>query len=380
MKIVYCINSIRYLGGIQRATITKANALASIQGNEVYVVVTDNKDGILLQPLSENVHLIDLDINYYDGSRRRSKISNMIVALQKRRKHRTLLNEFLTGLNPDVVISVGTSEKYMLLTMNNRTWKLIREFHFDRNYRKRLAKTRFDKFIARFVDFYDFNFKEKKYDRIVVLSHEDKDTNWKGWNNVSVIHDPVPFHCKLNSGLDKKVITTLGRLEHEKNYSSLIRVFKIIAEKFPDWVLKIYGDGDERLKLQDIINEEGVTGRVLLMGTTMDAQLALRESSIFVLSSITEGFGMVLVEAMECGLPVVAYQCPCGPKDIISEGVDGFLVPLNDEKVMANRICQLIENEELRRKMGGEAKKKAMMYHIDIITNQWMNLFKAMLN
>jgi glycosyltransferase involved in cell wall biosynthesis len=380
MKIVYCLNSIRYLGGIQRVTITKANALADISGNEVYILVSDNKDGMQTQSLSDKVNLIDLEINYYDGDSKRSRIANLFVYASKRKKHRKLLYQTLSEIDPDVVISVGQSEKYMLLSMRNRSWKVIREFHFERNYRKQLAETRIEKLIAWIVDFYDFSYKEKKYDRIVVLTEEDKVANWKKWDNVSVIPNPVAFVSDEISKLNNNVIVTLGRLENQKNYSSLINSFKIINRIHPNWLLEIYGSGSQQDKLQLLIDELELRDTVYLKGTTNNATRELTNASIFALSSIMEGLPLVLVEAMECGLPVVSYQCPCGPKDIISDGVDGFLVPVGDEQMMADRICTLIEDEELRRKMGAAAKEKAKKYHIDNITKQWMNLFEELVN
>ena len=104
------------------------------------------------------------------------------------------------------------------------------------------------------------------------------------------------------------------------------------------------------------------------------------KASAFVLTSIFEGFGLVIVEAMSCGLPVVSYACPCGPKDIISEGKDGYLVPVNDEEALAEKICLLIEDEEKRKEMGKAAKAKAEQYSVEHITDMWMKLFNALLH
>ena len=145
MKIAYCVNSIRYLGGIQRVTVVKANALAEIPGNEVYILATDNKAGPVVQELSPKVHLIDLDINYYNKNEERSVLTNMIVGLAKGIPHKRALKRTLRQINPDVVISVGMSEKYMLTSMRNRTWKIVREFHSEKNYRTKHVRSFFRK-------------------------------------------------------------------------------------------------------------------------------------------------------------------------------------------------------------------------------------------
>lgn len=380
MKIAYCVNSIRYLGGIQRVTVVKANALAEIPGNEVYILATDNKAGPEIHRLSSKVHLIDLDINYFYKNEERSKLTNLIVGLTKGIPHKRVLKRTLKQINPDVVISVGMSEKFMLTSMRNRSWKIIREFHCEKNYRLKYANSLLSRIQGHISDFYEFNFVDKKFDRIVVLTDEDKETNWQGWGNVSVMPNPVAFKCDEPSTLNEKVVISMGRLHHVKNFSSLIRAFQIVTQKHPDWILKIFGDGSLRESLQNQINESGLQNNVFLMGFSNDMESALRQSSIFAFSSLVEGFALVIVEAMECGLPAVSYQCPCGPKDIITNGKDGFLVPVNDEQMLAERICSLIENEDLRRQMAFEAKLRAQYYHVESIAQRWMKLFEEVLS
>ncbi len=380
MKIVYCVNSIRYLGGIQRVTVVKANALAEIPGNEVYVVVTDNKAGPEIHKLSPKVHLIDLDINYYNRNQERSMLTNLIVGMAKGIPHKKALSRVLRQINPDVVISVGMSEKFMLTSMRNRTWKIIREFHSEKNYRSKHAYSLFKKIQGKLSDFYEFHYADKKFDRIVVLTDEDKETNWQGWENVSVVPNPVAFKCDTPSSLTEKSVISMGRLEHVKNFTSLINAFQIVVKRHPDWTLKIYGNGSLKESLQNQINKNGLQNNVFLMGFSNDMESALRQSSIFAFSSLIEGFALVIVEAMECGLPVVSYQCPCGPKDIVTNGKDGFLIPVNDEQMLAEKICSLIEDENLRRHMASAAKLRAHHYHVENIAQRWMKLFEEVVS
>jgi len=377
MRIVYCLNSIRYLGGIQHVTIVKANALAEIEGNEVYIIVTDNKDGVLCQPLSPKVRLVDLDVNYYsdDWKSRWNVLTGIFV---KRREHKRRLAKALNEIQPDIVISVGQAEKNMLPSIHG-DWKTIRELHFMKNYRMMSASTLMDKVMAVCGDLYDYHYKIFKYDRIVVLTNEDKDVNWNGNYRMTVIPNPTTFSGGGVSSLSVKTVIATGRLARQKNFSSLIRAFKLVATKHPDWHLEIYGEGGEKTELQSLINTLGLAGNVFLKGYTSNVQRKMLDASCFVLSSLYEGLPLVMVEAMSCGLPVVSYACPCGPKDIISEGVDGFLVPVGDEAALADRICRLIEDKDLRLRMGRAAKEKANKYRLENVIPMWMDLFNRLL-
>ena len=378
MKIVYCLNSIRYLGGIQRVTVVKANALAEIEGNEIYVIVTDNKNGVITEPLSTKVHLIDLDINYYkdDYKSRWNVLKGIFI---KRKEHKKRLKSVLNKIQPDIVISVGQSEKNMIPSINGK-WKTIREFHFVKDYRLRQAQSFFDKVLAWGGNWYDFNFKIKGYDQIVTLTHEDQETNWKGWQNISVIPNPSTFETEKSSTLDEKKVISVGRLSPQKNYASLIKAFKLVADKHSDWNLEIYGNGPQELELKKLIAQLNLEGNVFLKGFSSNVKEVMTNASIFALSSVFEGFGLVIVEAMACGLPVVSYVCPCGPKDIITEGKDGFLVEPNDEVTLAKQINLLIENEVLRKQMSEAAKINAKRYKVDNIISLWMYLFTLLHN
>ena len=377
MKIVYCLNSIRYTGGIQRVTMMKANALANIPNNEVYVAVSDNKSGHMLEPLSDKVHLIDLDVNYYADDWK-SKLHVIKGILIKRWIHRKKLAKFLKSINPDIVISVGQSEKNFLPFIKGN-WKTIREFHFVRDYRRRTAKGLFGKILAVLGDLYEANFTLKKYHHIVVLTHEDNDMNWKGWKNVSVIPNPILNVTYLLSDLTEKKVISVGRLSQQKNFSSLINAWVSVYSAYPDWHLEIWGDGHLKQELNCLIGKLRLTESVHLNGYTDDVMTNYAKASLFVCSSNFEGFGMVILEAMSCGLPVVSYDCPCGPRDIITEGKDGYLVPMGDEQALAERICYLIEHEDERLIMGKAALEKSKQYALDIIIDKWMNLFRNLM-
>lgn len=378
MKIVYCTDSICYEGGLQRVTLIKANALAEIETNKVYIIVTDNKKKPLI-PLNNRIQLIDLEINYFEDDYK-SKINILKGIIIKRYTHKKRLTIILNRIKPDIIISTGTSEKNFLgkIKIQSNPIKL-REIHMPKNYRLISANNTFEKLIAFGGNFFDYKINIKHYNKIIVLTKEDHIRNWKNSSKVEVIPNPfTPISINSSEGKREKRIITAGRLVHIKNFSSLINAWNKIHHLHPEWKLEIYGEGALKKELQNQIKDLNLKKSVQLKGHSNNIYNEMSKASIFALTSISEGFGLVIVEAMACGLPVVSYACPCGPKDIITEGKDGFLVEVNDEVTLANRINILIENENLRKRMSEEAQIKAKQYKIENITSMWMDLFQIL--
>lgn len=374
MKIVYCLDSINYMGGIQRVTVMKANALAGLPGNEVWVIVADNS-GDRFFDLSPAVHFIDLGVNYYEDDWK-SRWGVLKGILVKRRRHKNRLTGKLKVIRPDVVISVGTSEKNFLPYIKG-DWVRIREYHFTRDYRYRASRSWLGKIHALAGDLVERLFSLGHYDRIVTLTREDKDSNWKGTRPVSVIPNPVETRIPVPALLTAKRIIAVGRLSYQKDYPTLIRAFSLVSKRFPEWQLDIFGDGGEKSDLTRLIAGLSLEDKVHLRGNNRNVLAEMLQSSMLVLSSRFEGFGMVLTEAMSCGLPVVAFPCPCGPKDIITDQVNGLLIPQRSEAALADGICRLIEDDGLRKSMGEAAFLRSKDYSVDKITELWMDLFAS---
>lgn len=376
MRIVYCIEDLDRVGGIERVTITKANALAGIEGNEVWLAVNTDKQTPVF-PVDERIRIVNLDVNYYENDWKMNKFQQLRNIYIKRNEHRLKLRNLLNTIKPDIVISTDNTEKTLLPSLSCHSLPIfIREIHYTSNHRHLGGDTSiYSKTISRICEFWDYKIRIRQYDKIVVLTHEDKDTFWKKNNKVIVIPNPVSTKHTKRSSLKSRTIITAGRLERQKNYVSLIRAWEKIHQAHPEWILEIWGEGSQRKHLQHCIDTLGMQNTVFLKGITSDIISKMAESSIFVLSSLYEGFGLVIVEAMSCGLPVISYQCPCGPKDIIAEGKDGFLVPVGDEKMLAERINYMIEHEDVRRQMGTAALEKSKQYSPDKIIPQWMKLF-----
>lgn len=375
MKIVICTNSVSGYGGIELVTIAKCNALAEIKSNEVWLIVAIPKRQLAKQ-LDKRVHYISLNIDYFKNDWGLPRIKRWFRILSCRLLEKKRLKEVITQIRPDVIISTGDNEKKILPQIKVSPCPvLILERHKEN-------KSRFLPLIDRMISALsrlEFDcFYKHCFDQLIVLSSEAKKAQSRR-ELVSLIPNPLIYQHSLRSTLTTKTVISVGRLVKTKNMDALIRIWRIVHLSHPDWALIIYGDGPHKPELEKLIKDSNLQDSVFLNGATNNVITKMSNASIFAFSSLLESFGMVIVEAQSCGLPVVAYDCPVGPKDIITDGKDGFLLPLNDESGMAKKICLLIENEDLRQKMGAMAYINSQQYAMPVIIDKYMTLFSQLL-
>jgi glycosyltransferase involved in cell wall biosynthesis len=191
-----------------------------------------------------------------------------------------------------------------------------------------------------------------------------------------LIPNAIPELAGDISSLEEKAVVGIGRIVWAKGFDRLVNAWKQVAESHPDWVLRIYGGGtpEREERLQTRIDEAGLSGKVFLMGSTPEIGIELSKSSIYAVSSRYEGFGMTILEAMSKGVPVVSFNCPHGPKEIITNEHDGLLIRSKKAVALGDGICRLIEDEELRRRLGANAVHTAAKYHLDLIGAEWAAL------
>ncbi len=377
MNIVYCIDVAYNLSGTDIVSIAKANALAAIPGNKVWIVSAGNPRSLLKR--LKQVSVTDLNVRYYQHDDE-GLIVSIIDLLKTKRIHKKRLENFLENIQPDVVISSGVLTKTFLPQLKiSSNPVFIRELHADRHYNRDSAKGIIKKFIALMGELYDFHWKIHAYDKVVVLSEKENSGSWKNWKKLAVIPNPITHWTGALSQCEEKVAITAGRLAPMKNFTGLINIWSKVAKRHPDWVLQIWGTGDMQQTLETQIKQLGLERHVCLMGYTNNISEKMSQASLMVLTSRSESFSLVTLEAMSVGLPTIVYNCPGGISSLVKDGETGYLVPLDDEDCFAERVCQLIEDSELRKKMGAACAKESKKYCIENIIPQWMSLFEELL-
>jgi len=376
MKIVYCTPSLYIPGGVERVLVTKANYFAEHYGYEITIVLTDGKGKPSFYPLSDKINVINLDINF-EELWSLSFTKKIPIYLKKQRTYKKALTKLLMQIRPDFTVSLLRREINFLCDIKDGS-KKIAEMHVNRsncrNFKEHESNIFKDIFSRFWIHILIRNL--RKLDKFVVLTKEDKES-WTELNNVINIPNPMPKMPTVFSTTQNKNAIAVGRYVYEKGFDLLLRAWAIVAKRHPDWHLDIYGGG-ERTEYEEMIKTIGISNNCTANGPESDIYSKYAENSIFVLSSRFEGFGMAILEAMSCGVPVVSFACPCGPSEIIDDGMDGFLARNGDIKDLAEKICKVIENDELRSEMGKRGIKSAEKYKIECIATRWKKLFESL--
>jgi len=363
MKIAYSLGSIGNSGGIERVISTKANYFADILGYEVHIIVAGRRPEALFFPFSEQIHFHYLGLSSGD------------------KRYKQELEGLLLQIKPAITISTFGRDASFLYTLKDGSTKVL-EFHFTKNYLMHLGDS-LENDRLRLLRKYWLKYllwKEERianhYQHIVVLTERDKQL-WGGGDRFTAIPNPLSFETDETAPLNTKTILSMGRLVYPKGFQYLIRAFHTIAREFPEWCIEIYGEGHDREKLQNEINVLSLQRQILLKAPDQDVQSLMMRASLFVLPTLYDGFGLVLTEAMICGVPCIAFDSECGPGEIIRTGEDGFLVPSKDTGALAERMKFLMNNQELRISMGQKAKKNVQRFSITHIGKAWQNYFES---
>lgn len=379
MKIFYIYTALLTKGGADRVLTEKANWLAE-HGYEVGIVTDTQMGRPPVFPLSSKVNLINLDIDFSQEYGHCLPL-RVIWYFKLMRRYKAKLSECLYREKPDIVITTLGRDLDFLTSIHDGSIKLG-ESHiarkFSRNFHLMEQKGGIHWLLAQYGRWKQER-SVRELDGLVLLTHQDAE-KWKGVTQTYVIPNSLPFYPKESSICENKKAICVGRLNEQKGLEYLIDAWRIVCQKHPDWQLDIYGSGELKEELLHRINNNNLSGAIHINEPTPQIMEKYLESSIYIMSSRYEGFGMVLLEAMSCGVPCISFDCPYGPSDVIRHDEDGFLVEYLNTEALADSICQLVEHSELRKAMGKKAKENIKRFSRDNVMKQWTDLFNQLLS
>ncbi len=373
MKIIYCTHSTYNPGGMERVLYNKVKYFSEQMHWDVTVVTTDQHNRLPFYPFPESVRMIDLGINYSEDNVK-GDFGKICGYLKKRRRHRKLLEELLIKEKADIVVSLYPSESSFIPDIKDGSKKVL-EIHYCKFFRLQYGRKGLLGAIDRWRTWQDERI-VRRFDKFVVLTNEDRGY-WGKLPNICVIPNAAMFVADRYSDVSVKRVIAVGRLDYQKGFDRLIQAWEIVNKsgKYDDWRLDIFGQGDWKDMLQGMIDKKGLNGSAFINKPTKNIGDEYADSSMLVMSSNYEGFPMVMIEAMACGLPVVAFDFKCGPKDIIRNEENGLIIHNGDIKALADGIMKLMEDTENRKRMSLNARKIVDTYSEKAVMEKWIGLF-----
>lgn len=377
MKIIYCIRATYNPGGMERVLLNKVTYLVNKLHWDVTIVTTDQQGRPPFYPFPEPIRMIDLHIDYADDNEKHV-LGKITGYLRRRQKHRKALTTLLMREKADIVVSLYPSESSFIPDIKDGSRKVL-ELHYCKFFRLQYGRKGILGLIDRFRTKQDERI-VRRFDRFVVLTREDRGY-WGALNNIEVIPNAaMPLTDKCSDVSHKRIIA-VGRLDYQKGFDRLIQAWEIVQKdaKCRNWQLDIFGQGEWRDMLQRMIEKAGLDQSTHIHPPTSQIGNEYADSSLLVMSSNYEGFPMVMIEAMACGLPVVSFDYKCGPRDIIDNGINGLLVSNGDIEGLAYAIIEVISDNAYRKLLSANAKRIVEIYSEEAVMAKWIALFSNLI-
>lgn len=353
MKILYISTRIDGSGGLQRTMSVRLNYLVQ-NGYDIHLLTTNSENSPVYFPLDKRIKHID-----------EQNVSGFFT-------YKKLIKSIYTKVKPDLVIVSDNGLKGFLIPyFLPTTTKIIYELHATK---EQLTKDNNKFFGMLGISKFLINFSSGKFDSFIVLSEKEA-KKWKS-SNLKIIPNPITISDIKESSLENKKVIFAGRLKLVKGIDLLIEIWKKVIQKHSDWTLEIYGEKSDEFDVQKVINEKKLNDSVFVFEPTSEIHKKYSESSLFLMTSRIEPFGLVLTEAMFCGIPCISFDAPTGPSSIIENEKNGFLIPCFDLDLFSKKVIELIENESLRKQMGQNAKHSVQKFELESVMKKWKNLFK----
>lgn len=360
MKILYITNGIDGAGGLERVLSVKASYFAEKYGYEVSILVLNGAYHNPFYQFSSKINFYSVEVG-----------GNPIHYLKA---YKSGIQNVVNQISPDIISVCDDGLKGFLIPKIIRTKaKII----YERHVSKLIEAADNGTFIKKSFRLCKWGMMEKlgaSFSKFIVLTETNK-KDWKSLKNIEVIPNPLPFFPAQTSTLENKTVICVGKISYQKGQDLLLLAWEKLADKYPDWSLKMYGKENN-----SVLDSSKLPKNMFWYPPEKDIEQKYLESSVYVMCSRFEGFGMVLIEAMACGVPCVSFDCDYGPSDIIQNEIDGFLVEKENVQQLAEKLSILIEDVDKRIDFGKRAKENAKRYSVEIIAEKWDDLFKTLLS
>jgi glycosyltransferase involved in cell wall biosynthesis len=363
MKLLYITNGINGSGGLERVLSIKASALADDLGYEVHLLTLNHQNQNTFFKFSDSIVLHDIKVAGHPLPYFKSYILGIKNTIQT--------------IQPDCISVCDDGLKaFFLPRIVGRNIPII----YERHVSKLIEISENQGFINKgltYLKFFLMDILANDFTKFIVLTNG----NHKEWRakNLEVIPNPLPFFPEDKSLLENKKVIAVGKQSYQKSYDRLLESWSLLDREFQDWELHIYGKIDESLYLKKLAEKLNIENQVFFHHPTLNIEDKYRESSIFVLSSRFEGFGMVIIEAMSFGIPCVSFDCNYGPADIITDEKDGFLIENGNLKEFAEKLQLLMKDKSLRHQFGENGRENVKRFLKQNVVKQWDELFKKII-
>ena len=377
MHILYIYPEFTIKGGADKIIIEKANFFVQ-HGYEVTIVTESQMGRPIVFPLDSKVKHIDMGLDFNEQYRH-GNLRRLWIYIKLMRRYKKMLTAVLMKENVDIAITTLGRSIGILPYINDGSVKIGEAHTTKRNLRSlHLIESRggiykyFSKYLRWKME------RDVSHLKVLVLLTPEDANDWSAIVKTHVIPNPISIFPVVPASLDNKQVLMVGRYNDAKGYDYLINAWAIVHLRHPDWILNVYGSGELYDQIVKWISVKHLEKTIILHEPTSGIIEKYIESSICVLSSRYEGFSLVIVEAMSCGVPCVSFDSPHGPRNIIRNGEDGIIVEYLNSQALADGICCLMENVKLRKEFGLNARKNITRFSKDVVMKQWDELYKSL--
>ena len=375
MKLIYCIADVYNPGGMERVLLNKLRWWVKRGDCALTVVTTDQNGRPPFYAFPPEVRMVDLGVNY-KADNGRNPVAKILSYFRKRRLHRQRLTELLLKERADIVVSLYPSESSFIPSVKDGSKKVL-ELHFNKYFRLQYNRSGLLGLADRFRTWQDERI-VRRFDRFVVLTREDAGY-WGALPNLAVIPNAALEIPEVQHQSGNRRVIAVGRLDYQKGFDRLLEAWALLPVALrQQWRLDIFGQGEWEQMLKDKALQLGIADSAHINSPTRQIFDEYAASDFLVMSSHYEGFPMVMIEAMACGLPVACFDFLCGPRDIIRPEENGLMVREGDIPALAAAMQRMMEDPVLLDRMSRCAKEIAQTYSEATVMAQWEACFQAL--